>query len=77
MLKFVLGEKLSSKSSIAHSEKKDRSSAPVNPTGARASNSSSFPGIASTGLLPKALAASRKPEDGQLLKTSLGKSFTV
>jgi hypothetical protein len=45
--------------------KKDRSSAPVNPDLARKSNSSSFPGLASTGLPPKALAASDKPGKAQ------------
>ncbi|MEG4845435.1 hypothetical protein QUB05_13325 [Microcoleus sp. F10-C6] len=69
------GEKLLSRNSIAHSEKKARSSAPVNQTGIRASNRSSFPLLASTRLPPKALAASGKPEGAQLLKTYRGCEF--
>jgi hypothetical protein len=77
-----LGEKLRSRSSIApHTAKKEQKKIDRPRQSTRiwleSSNSSSFPGLASTGLQPKALAASDKPSGAQLLKTNRGKSFTV
>jgi hypothetical protein len=80
-LGFALGEKLGSRSSITpHTAKKEQKKIARPRQSTRiclASNSSSFPGLASTGLPPKALAASDKPSGAQLLKTNRGKSFTV
>ncbi|MEG4218195.1 hypothetical protein QUA27_23080 [Microcoleus sp. Pol14C6] len=58
-------------------QKKARSSATLNPTGTGASNGSISPGLASTGIHPKAIASSQKPEGAQLLKIYGGKSFTL